>query len=583
MKHFLFLKNKFIFLLFLLLFCRLNADIEVIVNADRDFLDKYSTQIFSFMDENKIKETLSLTPGFNAVSKGFSQTQMHISINGGSFEQTGVFVDGIKFNDPQTGHYNFDLPFTVLDIEKIYLINRATTILGSGGLAGLVNIKLKDIKKDKFEFLTEYGTYNTLITAIRLTRKIEDAGFSVSTEKSFSDGYHYDTDFDKQTFFLTGNYKIIEAQLGYDEKKYGAYDYYTPGKNMPSYEYVITRYGKIGAELLDGFETALYIRTHSDRFTLNRDFPSFYQNQHLNIIYGGFLKYNLYLDSEKNILLKYDFLRDEINSQRLGNHHRIKNSILINAFFVFFNNLNTNINLSLENYNLTEFYDLLPSININYDLNENLTLNSYYAYSARYPNFTELYYKDPFNLGNDRLRPENNSEVGIGSILKIFNANFKINIFYKDTFNLIDWGKENPADAKWQIRNAGEVITAGCNSEIEYSIFDILKLIFAYSYIDSYRLDSYISKYGLLYLKNKLSLISEIKIFETVFKIEYIYKKYIERSDTANMINFYIIRNITDWSKISIIASNVLNYYFEEIKGIPAPGRIISAKINIEF
>ncbi len=582
MKHLLFHKNKFLLILYIYLLSNLYADIEVIVNADKDFLDKNSFQTV-FLSDLSIKEKIKLIPGFNAISKGFSLTQMHVSINGGSFEQTGIFIEGVKFNDPQTGHFNWDLPFTLLDIEKINLINRATTILGSGALNGLLNIKLKDIKKDSFEFLTEYGTYNTLFTGIRLTRKIQEGGFSISTEKSFSDGYHYDTDFDKQTFFISGNYKMLKAQLGYDEKKYGAFDYYTPGKNMPSFEYVITRYGKIGIDPIDGLEISSYIRTHSDRFTLNRDFPSYYQNQHLNINYGGFLKYDLYISSDKNILFKYDFSREEINSQRLGNHHRIKNTVLINTFFSFFDNLESNINLSFENYNLTDVIDLLPSFNMNYDFDDNLSLNSYYAYSARYPNFTELYYQDPYNSGNDALSPEKSHEIGIGGVYKLFNTILKLNLFYKNTFNLIEWSKENISDIKWQIRNTGENITKGINSGIEYDIFEFLKIILTYSYLDSNRSEPYIPKYGFSYLKNRIGLIIEMNIFKTLFKLEYLYKNYIERSDIANMLDLYVDKDINDWLKILLKFNNILNYYFEETKGIPAPGRIISGKVTIKF
>ncbi len=581
MKHLQFLKNKFLLFLFLFYFTNLIAQIEVVVNAENDFLDKYSTQIIFLSDD--LKDKMNLVEGFNVICKGFPLTQVDVSVNGGSFEQTGIFIDNVKFNDPQTGHYNLDVPFTVLDIEKINYINRGTTLLGDGALNGLLNIKLKETKDNKFEFLSEYGTYNTLTTAIRLSRKIEDVGFSISTEKSFSDGYHYDTDFDKQTLFLTGNYKIIKGQIGYDEKKYGAYDYYTPYKNLPSYEYVITRYGKIEAEVIDGLKLASYIRTHSDRFTLNRDFPSYYQNQHLNMIYGGILNYDLYIDPYKNIFLKYDFVREEINSNRLGKHHKVKNSLLINGVFNFFENLNADISISFQNYNLSNFYDLLPSMNIIYNINDNLSFNTYYSYSIRYPNFTELYYSDPYNNGNDQLFAEKSNEIGISGDFKIFAASINSNIFYKNTFDLIDWSKENISDTKWQIKNIGKVVTSGCNLKIGYAIFDFLKIIASYSYLNLYRSEEYTSKYGLFYLKNKLSLISEINIFEIIFTGEYIFKNYIERYDSANIINLKIEKNINEHLKLSANIDNLLNYYFEEIKGIPAPGRIISGMVKLEF
>jgi iron complex outermembrane receptor protein len=577
--------NKFLILFYIaFLLSPLYSQIEVVVEANKDYYDVfYSEKNISSSNYKTVSEAIYFAPNVNLIHKGFPLTQAHLFINGGSFEQTGIFVDEIKINDPQTGHYNFDFPWTSLDIEEAGLIKKGTTIFGAGSLNGLLNVKLKEIEKDSFQFITDYGTYNTFYSVLRAQKKFNDGGISISTEKSFSDGYHEDTDYSKEAIFLTGSYKNSHIQLGYDEKEYGAYDYYTPGKNMPSYEQVITRYGRIFLEPFNGTEIQTYIRTHSDLFTLNRDNPSYYQNNHLNMIYGGMIKYNLYLNPDKNILLKYNWQREEIKSNKLGSHHRIKNAAIINGYFTFFNNIKANINLSLENYDVYNALDLLPSINLIYDFSEYINFSAYYSYSARYPNFTELYYQDPYNLGNSSLKPERSHETGGNINLKFGFITLSTGAFYRYGTDIIDWGKDNISDPVWQIRNIGRIITTGFNTGFTLNPVDLLSLKFDYSYLDSYNSEKYISKYGLSYLRHKISTELEINVFDFKFLTQYTYKTYIDRTDAANYLNMTISKQLAEWIAISFKVENALNYYFEEIKGIPAPGRIISGRLNIGF
>ncbi|MCX8092935.1 MAG: TonB-dependent receptor, partial [Candidatus Goldbacteria bacterium] len=475
-----------------------------------------------------------------------------------------------------------DFPWTSLDIERVSVINHGSSIFGSGALNGLLNIKLREIKKDNFELVTDYGTYNTFYSGLRAAKKFEDGGISISTEKSFSDGYHKGTDYSKDAVFLTASYLKNNIYLGYDEKEYGAYDYYTPGKNMPSREYIITRYANITSEMIDGFKTSFYVRSHSDVFTLNSNNPSFYQNNHLNLIYGGLLKYNFYFETDKIFDLQYNWQREEINSSKLGCHHRIKNAALINSRIVFFGNIKTNLNLAIENYDNYKNFDMLPSLNFNYGFeNVNILLN--YSYTARYPNWTELYYQDPFNKGDSNLKPERSHEVGTGINYKISDVLLKGDVFYREGIDLIDWGKDSLSDPFWQIKNIAKIKTTGFNLGMDLKMFEILKLNAIYSYLDSYISEPYISKYGLAYLRSKISINSELDIYGILFIIQYVHKAYSNRNDTANIVNMTINKKINEWLDISFKIENVLNYYFEDIKGIPAPGRSVSGRVKIEF
>lgn len=83
-------------------------------------------------------------------TRGVYGIQADISIRGGTFEQTLILIDGIKVNDPQTGHHNMDLPLTLMDIERIEVLRGGgSSIYGTSAFGGVVNIITKRPKGKK--------------------------------------------------------------------------------------------------------------------------------------------------------------------------------------------------------------------------------------------------------------------------------------------------------------------------------------------------------------------------------------------------------------------------------------------------
>lgn len=64
-------------------------------------------------------------------------------------------VNGVSFQNPQTGHFNGDLPFSIQDIEKVEIIRGgSSTRYGAGAFAGVVNIILKRDSGFRFKAVT---------------------------------------------------------------------------------------------------------------------------------------------------------------------------------------------------------------------------------------------------------------------------------------------------------------------------------------------------------------------------------------------------------------------------------------------
>src|SRR5690606_15588857 len=91
-----------------------------------------------------LSEILYYADGVDIRQRGGFGTQADISIDGGSFEQTLVLLNGVKIIDHQTAHNSLNLPVPVEELERIVLLRGPTVrIYGVNALTGAVNIVTK--------------------------------------------------------------------------------------------------------------------------------------------------------------------------------------------------------------------------------------------------------------------------------------------------------------------------------------------------------------------------------------------------------------------------------------------------------
>src|SRR5690606_40080785 len=96
---------------------------EVMVHANRLQIpfskDNRNVEILTAEDIRRLpiktlNEALTFLNGVDIRQRGPFGSQADISIDGGSFEQTLLLVNGIKVADPQTVHHNLNMPFSLL-------------------------------------------------------------------------------------------------------------------------------------------------------------------------------------------------------------------------------------------------------------------------------------------------------------------------------------------------------------------------------------------------------------------------------------------------------------------------------------
>ncbi|MFW6210824.1 MAG: TonB-dependent receptor plug domain-containing protein [bacterium] len=532
---------------------------------------------------NSIPDILSGLSEINAVSRSFSKIQADISVLGGSFEQTAVFLDGVRINDPQTGHYNFDIPATILDISGITIHKKPALISGADSYSGGISIDTKKPVKNEFKYRSVYGSHNTFQNTFLMMKKINKFGFSLSGETASSAGYSEGTDYITKTFFFKAGYgDIYRFTLGFDEKDYGAYDFYTPGAGMDSREFVITKYMSFSAEPLKGLRADVYFRSHYDRFILADSDPSYYSNRHTTGTYGINLKYSRDISQNIRGSAAYNINRDEMQSSGMGNHYRFRSAISADCSFQPGRNWEAKLKFGAEKNHEGGEWGFVPSLLLEYDIMPFMDAYISYAHSLRHPNFTELYYDSPLNKGSPELKPEKIKSFNTGFNIDIGAIGFRAEGFIKRGLDIIDWEKEDESENIWKIKNIGKINTAGYTVSAGFPVkfFDFYA---DYTYTDSYAENSYISKYGITNLRNKLDLGVEFEILKCRAAFIYGYKNYDSRDDYFSAADIKVSRKFRDVFEVFLKGENIFNSYFKEIPGIPAAGRYFEAGITAVY
>src|SRR5687768_377641 len=121
---------------------------------------------FAQLPVHSIDELLRYVPGIELQARGPMGSQSDIILRGGTFQQVLVIVDGIRVNDPNTGHFTTYIPIAPGEIDRIEILKGASSaIYGSDAVGGVVNVVTKsfarqNVKQLKLAAQLTGGEYN---------------------------------------------------------------------------------------------------------------------------------------------------------------------------------------------------------------------------------------------------------------------------------------------------------------------------------------------------------------------------------------------------------------------------------------
>lgn len=476
-----------------------------------------------------IQDLLVYAANIDVIQRGGHGVQADISIRGGTFDQNAVLLNGVNLSNPHTGHYSFDIPINLSDIERIEIIHGPSALIyGASAFSGGINIITKKSADYKAYASVESGMHKLRGMEVRGVAKAGIITNSLSVGYNSSSGYIANSDYDLYNVLWQTRFRLneskIDLQLGYNDKKYGANTFYS-AKYPNQYERTSTYMGSLKGEFGSKFKIIpiVYWDRHHDQFDLIKDTDKG-RNYHRNDTYGANLIFSyesrLGITSLGGELRKEDIMSSVLGKPMVEPHRKYKMyDDRTNASVAFEHTLSIEkIVLSagvLMNHNtlLSGKYRFYPSVSATYRPVEDFNISSSWSKSTRMPTFTDLYYTTETHNGNSGLKPEKSESLDL---------NFKYNKSFFSAYltgfllwgrDMIDWVKVNATDTKWASWNLTKVDTKGVEMRVKFRLADVFPVLGEQSSVslDYARMhqtsdaQNMISLYSLNYLRDKFT------------------------------------------------------------------------------
>ena len=610
-------------------------EVEVVGQASPDVFSQIartitiiSSQEISSSPASSIQDLLEYIAGVDIRQRNTHGVQADIQIRGGTFDQVLIMLNGISISDPQTGHFNLNLPISLSSIDRIEILHgSAARYYGSNAYKGVINIITRKEKNELSGGIT-FGSYSLLNTQFSAGRTTEKYFHNLDFSKSKSNGYAHNTDFSIGNINYEGGLKFsplnIFWQGGISAKSFGANDFYSP-VFPDQYEETETGFASLGVETKGSIKLKghVWYRQHKDYFLLKRDEPSFYENFHKTDVYGIKISTDLNSDFGKTHI-GFGAREESILSTILGNeleepvaikgldsiwysHKYHRNNIGFHfdqryqtEHFFISGGFLLNRNPDYEN-----IWGIFPGLDMSYKiLEDRLKIFSSAGRSLRLPTFTDMFYSDPVNSGNPLLQPEELLSFESGVDFKIKKFGTRLTYFRDYGKEVIDWAMFEGSNV-YEARNIAEVHSKGMELHLEYKSESdsrnvVLKKFFvdyAYTELDLPEAN-YESKYAGDYLRHKFIVSTIVQLYSS-FAIDYRIS-YSSRNGTypdfdeaqgiritspfkAYWMNDVSISYTRPAYKVYIKVSNLFDIEYNDIGNLIQPGRWITGGMEFKL
>ena len=493
-----------------------------------------------------VNDLLKLATGVDVRQRGGFGVQTDISINGGTFDQITILLNGVNISSPQTGHNAADFPVSLSDIERIEVLEGASArVFGSSAFNGAINIVTRSDRDSNLRLSAEGGSFGTFGGDASLNISSANLSQKLSTGYTQSDGGTENSDFKRRRVYYMGNYvsRFVDMQWqgGLSSQDYGASTFYSAKFNN---QWEATR-RIIASALADikplGDERLvvspqLYWHRDIDHYQLTRgkEGAKNGENYHRMDVYGAsvnahatwlFGKTALGFDLRKEHILStaygtllsenewtgihgsdrsYDHRGDRTNTSIFLEHNVILGGFTLSAGVL------ANRNTGLDND--FRFY---PGVDLSFRPNDMWKFYASWNKALRVPTYTDLYTSNSVQQGDPNLRPEKNSTFKAGTRFRTRGFEALLSGFYAKGTDIIDWVYTTAERGKYHAMNIGKLDNMGYSVDATLFVQELLPGSFitrvkaGYARIQQDHSTSqqvYGSLYALEYLRHKATL-----------------------------------------------------------------------------
>ncbi len=460
---------------------------------------------------SSIDELLRYLPGVEIRSRQPFGGQADISLRGSTFSQVLVLVDGLRINDPMTGHFTSHLPVAPHEIERIEILRGpAAALYGPDAVGGVIHILTKAFTDSppiasggKWGASWKGGEENLLAyqlggQASTSNNKLLLSGGSYSTQTDGQllppDSANIRNDVQNHGASASVRYQItdrlaVAGRVGYDWRRFNARHFYTTSTFDLSREQVqvwraqgkIQYNGEKGVTAIDAAYQSL-----RDSFLFN---PAFSANINANTFSQVQILHNSSLSSSLQLLVGLQADRRTIESRDRGNHQTNHLGAFATAAYRPLPGLLILPMLRVDgdqNYG----WEPLPHVSVSYQKN-GLTFRGAAGKTIRAADFTERFTNNQVNapilpernIGFPDLEAERSWNYEAGIDLSRRFVRLSATGFYRQGRNLIDYALTNTSNFPegFQPRiisgesyllatNVNEVNTVGIETQVSWNV-----------------------------------------------------------------------------------------------------------------
>ena len=552
-----------------------------------------SSKVIKQSPATNLAELLQQEAGIDVRRQGVNGMQADLYIRGGSFDQTLLLIDGIKVEDPQTGHHTLNMALPLEVIERVEIIKGpAARVFGQNAFTGAINIVTKSNADAVNSVGYKTGSYNQQQASGTFGTNLKNTTLIGHASLNTSDGYRHNTDFENENYFVKGRFNTTTNPIdviGYFAKRdFGANQFYAVESGSDQYEE--TQSSLVGASTkfkTENFKITprIYWKRTQDMYLYVREDPSVYRNLHLSNKVG--VQVNASYTSSAGITgFGIDAAKVFMTSTNLGERDRLMANLFVeHRFSLVDNTLDITPGVSVNYFSDFKFH-AFPGVDVGYSIDDVFKAYANVGYTYRVPTYTDLYYVGRTDLGNANLEPEKALSGEIGVRYFGVNVNAYIAVFNRSSNNLIDYTKEN-VDDKWLATNLKSLTSTGVELNLSSSFKSGLytqNISLGYTYLDENLNDikTAYSKYVLNALTHHFTATVRSKFLKNVSQS--IVYKFAERASgtSYSVVDVKATLKLSDL-ELSVIGNNILNTEYVETGFVPMPKGNILLGVNYAF
>ena len=447
---------------------------------------------------HSLDELLRFVPGIELQLRGPAGSQSDIVIRGGTFQQVLVIMDGIRLNDPITGHFNSYIPIIPSEIERIEILKGASSaIYGSEAVGGVINIISKTFaaktKQDKKQARLRVtgGAYSLL--NMEASGQYQSKGWILGggVLSNNSDGqaqrgirgYFHNNTASISLKKIFSDHFSIAIRSSYDKRNFSAQNFYTTFVSDTAREKVNSCWNQLSLQYQKGrhqLDLAGGFKTARDQYRYN---PASIPNDNRSRLGQIQLTDHYRINSSSSLTGGLQYISRVIRSNDRGNHQLSQYA----AFIILdktFGALSISPSLRLDQQEIRGT-ELVPQLNLSYKL-KSVQLRASAGKTIRDADFTERYnnYNKAFvsggSIGNPDLEAERSFSYEAGADVFV-STKWKIafTVFQRRQQELIDYVTTPYANMPRKVNlsptgtyalasNIAKVNTSGVETDIQF-------------------------------------------------------------------------------------------------------------------